>query len=147
MTVETMRRMTVDETRSVMERYLASGHTDFEIMAPEAVFTVMATGDEYRGPEAIGAMLGYFYHGAFEATAEARNVVYGEGHAIGEWDFVGRHTGEFAGVPATGNQVNVPLAVAYDLADGKVTRGRVYFEIPAFLAQVGRGPNPPELPS
>jgi steroid delta-isomerase-like uncharacterized protein len=137
MATETLARMSVDETRTAMERYLASGHTDLEIMAPDVVFTVMATGDEYRGPEAIAGMLTYFYHGAFEATAEERNVVYGEGRAFGEWDFVGRHIGEFAGVPATGKDVNVPLAVAYDLESGRVTRGRVYFEIPAFLAQVG----------
>jgi predicted ester cyclase len=49
---------------------------------------------------------------------------------------VGTHLGEFAGVPATGRQVRVPLAVAYDLEAGRITRGRVYFEIPAFLAQV-----------
>jgi hypothetical protein len=31
----------------------------------------------------------------------------------------------------------VPLAVAYDMRDGQLTEGRVYFEVPAFLAQVG----------
>jgi steroid delta-isomerase-like uncharacterized protein len=128
--------MSIEATRSVMERYLGSGHADLAVMAPDVVFTVMATGDEYRGPEAVAGLLSYFYHGAFEATAEERNVVYGEGRAFGEWDVVGRHTGEFAGVPATGKQINVPLAVAYDLEAGQVTRGRVYFEIPAFLAQV-----------
>jgi predicted ester cyclase len=70
-------------------------------------------------------------------VAEMTNLVVGEGRAIGEWDFVGTHVGEFAGVPATGRRVRVPLAVAYDLADGRITKGRVYFEIPAFLAQVG----------
>jgi steroid delta-isomerase-like uncharacterized protein len=82
-------------------------------------------------------MLGYFYHVAFEATAEPTNIVIGEGRAFGEWEFVGTHIGEFAGVPATGRLVRVPLAVAYDLEDGQIIRARIYFEIPAFLAQVG----------
>ena len=138
MTTETLpRSMTVDETRRTMARYLESGHSDLEIMAPDVCFTVMATGQEFRGPDAIAAMLTYFYQQAFQASAINERLLVGEGRAVGEWDFVGRHIGEFAGVPATGKDVNVPLAVAYDLEDGKVVRGRVYFETPAFLAQVG----------
>jgi steroid delta-isomerase-like uncharacterized protein len=129
--------MSTEQTRLVMERYLASGHSDLEIMALDVCFTVMATGQEFRGPAAIAAMLAYFYEQAFEAQAINERLVVGEGRAVGEWDFVGRHTGEFAGVPATGKDVNVPLAVSYDLEDGKVVAGRVYFETPAFLAQVG----------
>jgi steroid delta-isomerase-like uncharacterized protein len=106
-------------------------------MADDVVFTVMATGQEYKGPEAILGMLNYFYHGAFEATAQLKNMVIGEGSAIVEWDFIGRHTGEFAGVPATDREVRVPLCVAYDLENDRIKRGRISFEIPAFLAQVG----------
>ena len=128
--------MSLDETRIVMERYLSGSHAIDGVMADDVVFTVMATGQEFHGPEAVGGMLTYFYHGVFEADAEQTNLVVSEGHAIGEWDFVGTHVGEFAGVPATGRLVRVPLAVAYDLANGRITRGRVYFEIPGFLAQV-----------
>jgi steroid delta-isomerase-like uncharacterized protein len=137
MTTRTTHPMTIDETRAVMDRYLESGHADLDVMAPDVCFTVMATGQEFRGPQAIAAMLTYFYEQAFSATALNERLVVGEGRAVGEWDFVGRHIGEFAGVPATGREVKVPLAVAYDLEDGKVVRGRVYFETPAFLAQVG----------
>ena len=70
MTTETLpRSMTVDETRRTMARYLESGHSDLEIMAPDVCFTVMATGQEFRGPDAIAAMLGYFYTQAFQAQA------------------------------------------------------------------------------
>ena len=137
MATDTIARMSVDETRAVMDRYLASNHSDIEVMSPDVCFTVMATGQEFRGPSAIAAMLTYFYQQAFQAEAINERLVVGQGRAVGEWDFVGRHTGEFAGVPATGKDVNVPLAVSYDLEDGKVVRGRVYFETPAFLAQVG----------
>jgi predicted ester cyclase len=135
-TATSTRPMSLDETRAVMDRYLSSGHSDLDVMAPDVVFTVMATGQEFHGPEAVAGMLQFFYHGAFEATTEDERVVIGEGRAVGEWWFVGRHTGEFAGVPATGRDVRVPLAVAYDLAEGQVTAARIYFEIPAFLAQV-----------
>lgn len=130
-------RMSVEETRDVIERYFAADHGDVNVMADDVVFRVMATGDDHHGPEDITRMLDFFYHVAFEATARQRNLVIGEGSAVGEWDFVGRHIGEFAGVPATNREVNVPLCVAYDLRDGKIVEGRIYFETPAFLAQVG----------
>ena len=57
--------------------------------------------------------------------------------AIAEWDFIGRHIGEFAGIPATGKDVRVPLCVAYDLENDQIKRGRFYFEMPALLQQLG----------
>jgi predicted ester cyclase len=64
-------------------------------------------------------------------------VLVGENNAMLEGDFIGKHIGEFAGIPATGKDVNVPLCVVYDLADDKITRGRVYFEMPALIQQLG----------
>lgn len=40
--------------------------------------------------------------------------------------FVGTHTGEFVGIPATGRAVAVPYAVFYDLADGEITALRIH---------------------
>lgn len=129
--------MSAESTRKILDKYFKSEHSDVGLMAADVVFTVMATGQEYRGREAILGMLDYFYHGAFQATAELKNMVVGDGTAITEWDFTGKHTGEFAGVPATDKEVSVPLCVAYDLENNSIKRGRIYFEIPAFLAQVG----------
>lgn len=44
-------------------------------------------------------------------------------------------------MPATGKDVQVPLAIHYDLRDGEIVAGRVYFEVPAFLVQVGAMPS------
>jgi predicted ester cyclase len=54
-----------------------------------------------------------------------------------EGDFVGKHIGEFAGIPAIGKDVCVPLCVIYDLENDQNKRGRVYFEMPALLQQLG----------
>ena len=128
--------MSIESTRAVIMKYIASNHTDLSMMAPEVVFTHMATGDEHRGPDAVAAMLHFVYHVAFDAHAEGRNMVFADGQAVLEADFVGKHIGEFAGVPATGKTVRVPLCVVYDLEQDMITRGRVYFEVPAFLRQV-----------
>lgn len=131
--------MSVERTRDAMERYLNSNHGDLSMMAENVVFTAMATGDEHRGIEGVRRMLDHVYHQAFDASAETRHRIYTEDHAVLEADFVGKHIGTFAGVPATGREVRVPLCVVYDLQDGKVVRGRVYMEVPVLMRQLGAG--------
>jgi len=132
--------MSVDSTREIITRYVESQHTDLSVMADDVVFTTMATGDEHRGVEGVRRMLEHVYHEAFDARAESRTRIYAEDHAVLEADFVGTHIGTFAGVPATGRQVRVPLCVVYDLQDGKIVRGRVYLELPVLLRQLGAVP-------
>jgi steroid delta-isomerase-like uncharacterized protein len=129
--------MSVESTREVVNRYVESNHSDLSMMADDVVFKHMATGDESHGPEAVRAMIDFIYHQAFDAHAETRNIIVDDGKAVLEADFVGKHIGEFAGVPATGKEVRVPLCVVYDLEGDRIKRGRVYFEVPAFFEQVG----------
>jgi steroid delta-isomerase-like uncharacterized protein len=129
--------MSVESTREVVSRYVNSGHTDLSMMADDVVFTNMATGDEHHGVEGVKGMLQYIYHVAFDATAEAKNIIVGDGHAVFEADFVGKHIAEFAGVQPTNKQVRVPLCVVYDIENDRIKRGRIYFEVPSFLKQVG----------
>ena len=128
--------MSVESTRATMERYFNAEHEDTSMLADDVVFTVMATGQEARGPQAVLEMLGAFYHGAFEADTVPKSFIVTDGKAVGEWDFAGKHTGEFAGVPATGKEVHVPLCVVYELESEQIKKARIYFEIPAFLQQV-----------
>ena len=132
--------MSVQRTRDAVERYLNSAHQDLSMMSRDVVFTNMATGDEHRGVEGVRRMLDYVYHQAFDASAETRNRIYAEDHAVLEGYFVGKHIGAFAGVQPTGRQVRVPLCVVYDLEDGQIIRGRVYLEVPAMMRQLGAGP-------
>jgi steroid delta-isomerase-like uncharacterized protein len=124
-------------TREMLTRYLDSGHADLSMMADDVIFTTMATGEEHIGQDAVRRMLHYMYHVAFDALAVTRTLVADESHAVLEAVFVGRHIGEFAGVPATGRDVRVPFCVVYDIANGAIRRGRVYFEMPVLLEQLG----------
>jgi steroid delta-isomerase-like uncharacterized protein len=129
--------MSVESTREVMMRYFDSEHSDVSMMADDVVFTIMATGQEHRGPDGVMGMLNYFYHFAFDATAPAENTIFGDGKAMVEGHFTGKHIGEFAGIPATNKDVRVPICVVYDLENDKIKRGRVYFEMPVLMQQLG----------
>jgi steroid delta-isomerase-like uncharacterized protein len=139
-TADQEHQTTTEGNRAALQRYLDSNHEDLSMMADDVVFTTMATGEEHRGRDDVKQMLEHVYQVAFDAHAETRTLVVSGDHAVLEAMFVGRHIGEFAGVPATGREVRVPLCVVYDFADGRIQRGRVYFEIPAFLQQVGAAP-------
>lgn len=129
--------MSIESTRKVMTRYFDSHHSDVSVMAEDVVFTIMATGQEHHGRDGVLGMLNYFYHIAFDAMATSRVMLFGEQNAVVEGDFVGKHIGEFAGIPATGKDVRVPLCVVYDLENDEIKRGRVYFEMPALMQQLG----------
>ena len=128
--------MSVESTRKVIMKYLESKHSDMSVMAEDVVFTHMATGDEHRGPEGVSQMLNYMYHTAFDADAEIKNTFFEDGKGVLEADFVGRHIGEFAGIPPTNKQVRAPLCVVYDVENNQIKRARIYMEMPVLLKQL-----------
>jgi predicted ester cyclase len=129
--------MSISSTQKVMTRHYDSEYTDLSMMADEVAFTLMPSGDTTRGVEAVRQMLNDIYHVAFDARAEARNLIFADEHAVWEGHFIGRHTGEFVGLAATGKEVCVPMCVVYDLENDQVKKGRIYLEMPVMLEQLG----------
>jgi steroid delta-isomerase-like uncharacterized protein len=136
--------MSVESTRKVIQRYVDSKHTDMSVMADDVVFRNMATGDEHRGPDSVKQMLQYIYHTAFDADAINTKIICDDGKAVFEATFAGKHVGEFAGIPPTGKEVSVPLAVSYDLENDRIKRARIYFETPVLFEQLGASPPSPK---
>lgn len=110
---------------------------DVIYVAENAVFKDMNTGEEINGRKAIAGMLNYLYHVAFDAKAIVNNTIITKNHALLEASFAGKHIGEFAGISATGKQVNVPLCVTYDLnEDGLIQNGRIYMLTDVMMRQL-----------
>jgi predicted ester cyclase len=107
------------------ENFLASH--DVQYVAEDAVYNNLGSGDEYHGREAIGGMLHYMYHIAFDARAEITNTIITEKKAMFEGNFIGRHIGEFAGIQPTNKEISVHMCGSYDLEDGLIKKGRIYF--------------------
>ena len=128
--------MSIETTKKIVNQYLDSNHTDLSMMAEDVVFANMATGEKHAGPEAVSQMLNFMYHVAFDAHAETKNLIINETNAVFEADFVGKHIGEFAGIPPTNKSVKVPLCVVYDVENDKIKKARIYFESPALMAQL-----------
>jgi predicted ester cyclase len=109
---------------------------DVKFITEDAVFTSMNTGDETVGREAVGQMLNYFYHVAFDAKAEITNKIITEKKALLEFNFVGKHIGEFAGIQPTNKEVNVPTCISYDVENGLIKKARIYMLIDVLMKQL-----------
>src|SRR5690349_2512661 len=96
----------VSDSQKNMEAFFATH--DVQYVAEDAVYTNMSSGEKTIGREAIGQMLHYIYHVAFDAKAIIMNKIITDNKALLEMDFVGRHIGELAGIPPTNKEVNVP---------------------------------------
>ena len=131
--------MSVEETERTLREYLAAllGGGDFAaFLAEDVVWTTMETRDQIRGRQQVRDFIVALHSHLFDAEPELANVTAADGVAAIEAVFVGTHIAEFAGIPATGTQVRLPYAVAYDIADGKITALRAYFPITALVQQL-----------
>src|SRR5919205_1195003 len=70
-----------------------------------------------------------------------RNPITGESDASGMHAV---HSALFAGVPATGKAINLPVAFCVDIAGGKVRDWRSYFDTASLMRQLGALPSPAE---
>jgi len=123
-----------DRTREILEAYWQNHDPSY--LAEDAVFTMMPTGEEIKGRDAIARHLHHFYQEAFNARAERTSAIFGENSGLLEAMVVGKHTGEFAGIAATGRDVRVPLSVAYELENEKITRARIYLMVNVLVQQI-----------
>ena len=106
-------------------------------IAEDAVFIDLTSGEETKGRKAIAEMLNYIYHIALDAHAEVKSSIITDKKAVLEAVFTGKHIGEFAGMPATGKQVNVPLCVNYDLnEEGLIKEARIYMLASVMIQQL-----------
>ena len=125
--------------RKVMQEYLdaLARRDDFPAyFTDDVVATFEGTDQRAEGREAAGQLIRYVHQNAFDARMELKNLLADEGQAAIEADFAGTHTGEFAGIPATGRAVRVPYAVIYDLRGDKISALRIYFPMSVLIDQL-----------
>ena len=131
--------MSVEATAQTMRSYLDVflGRGDFaDYFIDDVTWTAVGTGPELRGRQPVRDFLSWMHTQAFDAHPKVKTLVVGDGQAVLEADFVGTHTGEFLGIPATGKSVQVPYCVVYDLQDDKLVALRAYIPMDLFTQQL-----------
>jgi hypothetical protein len=59
-----------------------------------------------------------------------------QNNAVAEFNFIGENIGEFAGMPATDKDVNVPTCVVYDVENGLIKKARIYMPADVMMKQL-----------
>jgi len=137
--------MAVEDTRRAMETYVEDllqrgpykGH-----FSDDVVLSMVGTDQGAEGPEGVEAWIDYLHREAFEARPELKNMIVGDGQAAVEFDFVGKHVGEFGGMAATGREVRVPYCMVYELEGEKIKALRGYMPMDVLMQQLGGSPSP-----
>ncbi len=138
--------MSVETTERVLGEYIEAllSRGDYgRFFSDDVLWTTMETGQEIRGREAVRDYIAALHTVIFDARPVVRGTVAGDGVALLEADFVGRHVGEIGGIAPTGKDVKVAYCVVYDIRGEQISALRAYFPIAALLQQLtadGRGP-------
>ena len=129
-----------DTNKSVIEKYIAAGaaqdwdlsgslHADGWIQHnPDGT---QITHDTYRDFVAV------FFSGFPDLQPAVHEQIAEGDKVVTRLTWSGTHTGEFMGVPATGNHVDLDIIRIDRLTDGKIAESRVMFDGGAMMRQLG----------
>jgi predicted ester cyclase len=53
-----------------------------------------------------------------------------------EFNFRGKHIGEFAGIAPSNKEISVPICVVYDLENGLIKKARIYLMSDVLMKQL-----------
>ena len=101
-------------------------------------YEIVATGQVHEGAEAVVA-----YHRnqrtAFpdQRHEHVRMHIADDDTVISEFDLLGTNTGEFLGLPPTGQAFRVPVIAVFTFDGDRITNERVYLDSASLLRQIG----------
>jgi predicted ester cyclase len=135
--------MSVERTQKALMAYLdclGQRGSYGKYFTDAVTFTLMGTGQTVTGRTAVEQFIRGFHEQAFDANPQLKTTMVGDDRAAIEMDFVGIHTGEFGGVPASGKHVNVPYAVVYDFVGDQIAALRLYMPMDVLIQQISAVP-------
>jgi predicted ester cyclase len=131
--------MSIEDTQRTMDAYvedLVKGGPYKRHFSDDVVVSLVGTDQGAEGPDEAEGWINYLHTEAFEAHPELKGMIVDDGQAAAEFDFVGKHVGEFGGISPTGREVRVPYSVVYDLKGEKIAAVRIYLSIDLLMQQL-----------
>ena len=104
----------------------------------EDVVVVMAQGDI----TGIDATRNYYYNfltGFSDSEFTILEVVGQGNRLVKHWNFKGTHTGNFFGIPASGNKLNLSGTTMVTMRNGKIAKEQDFFDMMSMVNQLTAG--------
>lgn len=107
--------------------------------------TLISSPENVTGIEAFKAYYNEFLVGFSDINFTIIDV-FGQGDKlVKHWRFEGNHTGNFFGIPSTGNHVDLEGTTLVNMRDGKIAQEQDFMDNMAFLQQLGIVSDPNNL--
>jgi steroid delta-isomerase-like uncharacterized protein len=136
-----------DNVALVRGLYEAWNDRNFDLeadaMAPDATVMMVGTGDVFEGPDGSRRYNEGWVRGFPDGKITVDKTVAEGDSVVVEYTGRGTHTGTLdtstGAIPATGRSVTLKLCDVLELARGRITSRRVYFDSGSLLTQLGTG--------
>ena len=116
--------MSLEENKAIVRSWIESYNKHNldsvdEFLAPDFIDHV-----HHGGPEGVKQVFNMAFS-AFPDWHESIEEMIAEGDTVwARLTYTGTHTGEFFGLPATGNKITATAVAMYRIVDGKLVEGR-----------------------
>lgn len=107
-------------------------------------YEVMPLGEPSDGADAVRELLQGLMDGFPDFNADIQRMHHADDAVICEVRMTGTHHGPWAGIPATGRQVDLSLACIFDFEEDRLVCEKVFFDFATLLRQLGALPEPAE---
>lgn len=143
--------MTIDQALRARREAVVREHVEAEnrhdIEATVATFDrpryeVMPLGEPNDGAAAVRELLQGMMDGFPDFNAKVLRTHHADDAVICEVRMTGTHDGPWAGIPATGNRMDVPMACIFDFEEDRLVCEKLYFDLATMLRQLGALPEP-----
>lgn len=141
--------MSMNESAAIVQRFNdAYNQRDWRaaaaLVASDATFINMATGEIFQGQEGARQFLLGWATAFPESQVETMGIIAGERGAVIEFVGRGTHTGPLRSptgtIAPTGRSVEHRFCSVNQIENGKITQSRLYFDLMGLLGQLGLMP-------
>lgn len=112
-----------------------------EATAPDAVITIVGSGDTFEGIDGARAFNEMWANGFPDGAVTVDRVIESGDLVVVEFTGRGTHTGtlvtSMGDIPATGRSMTLQLCDVMEFKDGKVRSQKTYFDSGSMMAQLG----------
>jgi len=117
-------------------------------VSPSFSWRVIPTGQNLQGVAGYLEFVNGWASTFSDSRVDIQNVIASNGQVVSEAVFRGTHDGTLmtpmGPIPATGKSVALPICDIFQLADGKISGAKVYFDLATMLGQLGLMPPKPD---